>query len=134
MGTCIQSKMGHPPCTMRAGHWEKMCLTLCRSFVQISNVDDQSQDPIQRSKSVDCPAGGQQCSVSVPLTSDGGILEGVKYIVNVKALNRYGQSEVSGNSDVFSIGGDSRGKRVVCLYTDAVGVLYTRCVLWSVDI
>ena len=54
-----------------------------------------------------CEAGGQQCSTSITLSVDGELSEGVKYIVNVRAVNRYGQSEVSGNSQVFSIGEDS---------------------------
>ena len=54
-----------------------------------------------------CEAGGQQCSTSITLSVDGELSEGVKYIVNVRAVNRYGQSEVSGNSQVFSIREDS---------------------------
>ena len=54
-----------------------------------------------------CEAGGQQCSASITLSVDGELSEGVKYIVNVMAVNRYGQSEVSVNSQVFSIGEDS---------------------------
>ena len=54
-----------------------------------------------------CEAGGQQCSASITLSVDEELSEGVKYIVNVMAVNRFGESEVSGNSEVFNIGEDS---------------------------
>ena len=67
---------------------------------QIRNVADPSQDPIQRSESVPgCGTGS--CSASVTLTSEDGLVEGVSYIVKVMAVNRYGGSAVSGNSEPF---------------------------------
>ena len=87
-----------------------LCLSLSLSLslsLQISNVDDDSKSPIERPQSVVCEAGGQQCSASITLSVDGELSEGVKYIVNVMAVNRFGESEVSGNSEVFNIGEDS---------------------------
>ena len=70
---------------------------------QIRNEADPSKDPIQRSESVPgCGTGS--CSASVSLTSEDGLVEGVNYIVEVMAVNRYGESAVSGNSEPFRFG------------------------------
>ena len=61
---------------------------------------------------MDCPAGGQRCTASISLTSGGGIKEGQSYIVSVRAENRYGQSEETGNSNPFTIGA---GKKTLSL-------------------
>ena len=63
---------------------------------------------------MDCPAGGQRCTTTISLTIGGGIKEGESYIVNVRAKNRYGESEESGNSDPFFIG---TGKNTLCTYS-----------------
>ena len=86
------------------------------SIAQIRDSDGQSQDPIERSESVDCPAGGQLCTASISLTSGGGIKEGQSYIVSVRAENRYGQSEETGNSNPFTIGAGG-GKTTLCVHT-----------------
>ena len=41
------------------------------------------------------------------LSSEDGLVEGVSYIVEVGAVNRYGESAVSGNSEPFEIGDGS---------------------------
>ena len=67
------------------------------------------------------------CTVSVSLSSGGDGLEegddleeGVTYIVNVRAANRYGQSEVSGNSGPFSI--DSNAGKDICTTCNGIFV------------
>ena len=71
-------------------------------------MSDPNEDPIQRSVSVPgCGSGA--CSTSVSLTSGDGLVEGVSYIVEVMAVNRYGESAVSGNSEPFRIGGGGEG-------------------------
>ena len=67
---------------------------------QIRNAADPSQDPIPRSESVPgCVTGA--CSASVSLSSEDGLVEGVSYIVEVGAVNRYGESAVSEDSEPF---------------------------------
>jgi hypothetical protein len=73
-----------------------------RFILKIRNAADPSQDPIQRNESVPgCITGA--CSASVSLSSEDGLVEGVSYIVEVGAVNRYGESAVSGNSEPFEI-------------------------------
>ena len=64
---------------------------------------DPSQDPIQRSESVPgCVTGA--CSASMSLSSEYRLVEGVSYIVEVGAVNRYGESAVSEDSEPFIFG------------------------------
>ena len=77
------------------------------SLVQITNVGDSSLPPIELSESVSsCGAG--ECSVPVVLRSgERGVEDGTTYVVSARAVNRYGQSEASGNSDPFTIEEDT---------------------------
>ena len=84
---------------------------------QIRNATDPSQDPIQLSESVPgCVTGA--CSASVSLSIEDGLVEGVSYIVEVGAVNRYGESAVSGNSEPF-IFGDAGVCVCACVHNNA---------------
>ena len=70
-------------------------------IVQIINVDDSSQ-LIVLSLSVES-CGVAECTHTETFNSnDGRLEEGVTYIVSAIAVNRYGQSQASGNSDAFT--------------------------------
>ena len=91
------------------------------THIQIANVDDPNQGPIQRSQPVSCGTG--VCSGTVSLSGDGELSEGVRYIVGVAAANRYGQSETSGKSDPFIIGDDGTPQ------TTGVYIVYSMLVI-----
>ena len=81
---------------------KSVCVQLCViHIVQIINVDDSSQ-LIVLSLSVES-CGVAECTHTETFNSnDGRLEEGVTYIVSAIAVNRYGESQASGNSDPFT--------------------------------
>ena len=82
---------------------------------QIRDVDDTEGAPIEVSQGESCSSG--VCAGSVTLASGGeeGLEQGTTYIVSVNASNRYGVSQVSGNSDPFTIGASPDSGVCVCV-------------------
>ena len=75
--------------------------------IQISEAGGDSSNVIMRGIAVTCANGGGPCEGKLPLFADD-LGAGKTYFVRAQAVNRYGMSEFSGNSETFSLDSTSK--------------------------